>query len=346
LSIAVVILNYQGRTLLEKYLPGIIKYLPENSTLHIADNGSTDESIAFLKDHYPTIPVIELNQNYGFAEGYNRALTVIKADYYALINSDILVDKDWLSPIISLMDQNGRIAACQPKIKSINEPDKFEYAGAAGGWIDWLGYPFCKGRILNTIEFDNGQYDQVEEIFWASGAAMVVRSKSFWEVGGFDPHFFAHMEEIDLCYRLKKYGYSVFVHGKVEVYHLGGGTLSYASDQKLYLNFRNNLLLLLKNKSLLSAIIVVPLRMIMDGLAGLVFLVQGKQPQFRAVINAHLDFYKMFSTALRHRKEIEAKTANRKMNKAGIYKGSIVIQYFLLGNRIFQVLKKGQSQKY
>jgi len=344
-KIAVVILNYQGQLLLQEYLPSILAYLPDESEVYIADNGSTDSSISFLKEFHSEVKIIELERNYGFAGGYNRALSQINATYYVLINSDILVKQNWIQPIIEQLDSNQEIGACQPKINSIIEPNKFEYAGAGGGWIDLLGYPFCKGRIFDTVEIDNGQYDQIEEVFWASGAAMVIRAKAFHEVGGFDENFFAHMEEIDLCYRLKRMGYSVYTHCHVNVYHLGGGTLSYNSDRKIHLNFRNSLLMLLKNKSTLSAIFSIPLRMILDGIAGVKFLLEGKKSHFYAVIKAHLEFYTMIQPTLKLRRAFKIKIGKKKMNKSGIYRGSIVLQYYLLGVKMFQVLKTGRSIK-
>lgn len=338
MNIAVVILTYEGAKYLKRFLSGIKKHLPQNATIIIADNASTDDTLEYLQSDHPELKVIRINENRGFAGGYNEALSKIDARYYVLLNSDIEVTEDWITPIVSMMEGAPQIAACQPKILSLDDKEKFEHAGAAGGWIDYFGYPFCKGRLFETTEIDIHQYDQIEEIFWATGAAMVVRADLFHTAGGFDDLFFAHMEEIDLCYRLKRMNYSIYSYPMTAVYHVGGGTLPYNSSNKAFLNFRNNLFLLLKNESIGKLIWLIPFRMILDGIAAFKFLLEGKGDHFKAVFRAHIDFYRKFGLVWQKRKDFNAKHRN-KMNRNGIYNGSIVWQYFVLGNKQFQVLK-------
>jgi GT2 family glycosyltransferase len=342
---ALVILNYNGANLLQEYLPGVLRLTPIGIDIIVVDNGSQDNSESIVKSQFADVQFISLDRNYGFAGGYNRGLQALRGKYryYALLNSDVEIKEDWVSPIVNLMEDSSLIAACQPKIKSLRQPEKFEYAGAAGGWIDLLGYPFCRGRIFETTEMDLGQYDQITEVYWASGAAMVVRADIFHEIGGFDEDFFAHMEEIDLCCRLKRKGYAVMAHGKSEVYHLGGASLSYANPEKIYLNFRNNLLFLTKNKSVLSLVLMIPLRLILDGIAGISFMIKGNPEGFNAVIRAHFAYYSLFGKIWKKRKEARKK-ANQVPNTTGVYKGSILLQYYLLGNRIFQIIQpKGKG---
>ncbi len=244
---AVVILNWNGKKFLEEFLPSVIKYSSDAADIIVADNASEDDSVDFLKKNFPQVKIILNEQNYGFAEGYNKALSKVEAKYYILLNSDIEVSKDWIEPVISCMEKDEKIGACQPKIRSLHEPEMFEYAGASGGFIDKLGYPFCRGRLFHTLEKDNGQYDDKKEVFWATGACLFVRSDLYNKLGGLDSDFFAHMEEIDYCWRLKNYGYKVYVCPESIVYHVGGGTLPKAPYCKTYLNFRNNLTLLYKN---------------------------------------------------------------------------------------------------
>ena len=248
IQIAVVILNWNGRHYLEKFLPGVVKYSSEPGIqVVVADNGSTDDSLKFLRQQYPEITIIEFDKNHGYAEGYNKALKLITARYFVLLNSDVEVTPNWLNPLVCLMEQDDKIAVCMPKIRSFDNRGYFEYAGAGGGFIDRFGYPFCRGRILNHIEEDTGQYDSVREIFWASGACLFIRSELFIQSGGFDPGFFAHMEEIDLCWRFKNQGYKILYSPDSIIYHVGGGTLPNQHPGKLYLNFRNNLFVLYKN---------------------------------------------------------------------------------------------------
>lgn len=246
---AVVILNWNGRKFLKKFLPDVIKFSKKDAEVIVADNASTDDSVAVLKADFPEIRIIENKSNGGFAKGYNQALKLIDAEYYILLNSDIEVTENWINPVIELMESDKNIAACQPKIRSYHEKEKFEYAGAAGGFIDKFGYPFCRGRIFQSLEEDKGQYDDTVEIFWATGAALFIRAELYHKLGGMDDDFFAHMEEIDLCWRLKNEGYKIMYCPKSTVYHVGGGTLPTSSSWKTYLNFRNNFFLIYKNHS-------------------------------------------------------------------------------------------------
>jgi GT2 family glycosyltransferase len=246
-KVAVVILNWNGKKFLEKFLPSVLSTLPNYAKLYVADNASTDDSIALLKETFPTIKLVENPDNEGYAKGYNDALERIKADYYILLNSDVEVTKNWIEPIIDIMERDDQIAVCQPKLRDYNLRDKFEYAGAGGGFIDKYGYPFCRGRIFQKVEYDEMQYNETADVFWASGACMFVRSNTFWELEGFDPDFFAHMEEIDFCWRAKNKGYRIVCVPQSTVFHVGGGTLPSNSSFKTFLNFRNNLFLLFKN---------------------------------------------------------------------------------------------------
>jgi GT2 family glycosyltransferase len=319
---AVVILNWNGRGMLERFLPSVVRHSGE---VIVADNGSTDDSLAFLAVHYPDVRRIVLDRNYGFAEGYNRALEQVEAEYALLLNSDVEVTDGYLQPLETLLDNNPRAAAVMPKIRSVAEPAKFEYAGAAGGFIDWLGYPFCRGRVLQTVETDRGQYDRAERVFWATGACMLVRLPLFRDFGGFDASFFAHQEEIDLCWRWQSAGYEVWAEPASVVYHLGGGTLTAESPHKTFLNFRNNLAMLYKNLSHRSLWWVLSLRLVMDGLSAAIFLLQGKAPHFRAVWRAHGAFFKMRNDLNIKRKTI---SKQRTSTPSTIYRGSIVWRYF------------------
>ena len=257
MKVKIVILNWNGRAHLERFLPSVVAHSGEASVV-VADNGSNDDSVLFLREHYPQVELLQLDQNYGFAEGYNRALSRIEADCYVLLNSDVEVEEGWLNPLVARLAADEKVAALAPKIISYERKSDFEYAGAAGGFIDCFGYPFCRGRILDTIEKDQGQYDTAREVFWASGACMVVRADLFHKLGGFDGDFFAHMEEIDLCWRMQLAGYRVMVEPRSRVFHLGGGTLPNNSARKLYLNYRNNLSMLFKNLSRRSLLPVCP----------------------------------------------------------------------------------------
>jgi len=304
-TIAIVILNWNGEKLLSRFLPSVISNsLREGTTIIVADNGSTDSSLTLLRDRFPEIEILDLHTNHGFAKGYNEALGQVKADYYILLNSDVEVTPGWTDPLISLMEIDDSIAAVQPKIRSWQKKDEFEYAGAAGGFIDKLGFPFCRGRILNVNEKDEGQYDRISGIFWASGACMAVRAELFHKAGGFDADFWAHMEEIDLCWRLKNMGYKVMYTPFSTVYHLGGGSLPYNSPRKLYLNFRNSLFLLYKNLPSSKMFKVMTLRRCLDGAAAIKFLSEGNFGGFRSVWNAHMSYYKTLSALKEKRKQL------------------------------------------
>ena len=324
MKIAIVILNWNGKELLERFLPKLIKFSDE-SNIFVVDNNSTDSSIEFLNTHYSNIDIIINKSNLGYAEGYNVALQKIKADYYVLINSDIEVTKDWLRPLIDLMDSNKQIAACQPKILSYKDSKYFEYAGASGGFIDIFGYPFCRGRIFNNLEIDSSQYNDSIEIFWATGACLIVRSSSFWEVGGFDNDFFAHQEEIDLCWRLKNKSYKIMVEPESKVLHIGGATLEKSSPKKTYLNFRNNLYMLFKNLKLNQLLFIIPIRLILDGIAAFTFLFQRNGLlQFLSIIKAHFTFYLNINKLIRKRSKIKQKSNHKgKMNNSILFLNKI-----------------------
>ncbi len=286
---AVVILNFNGQKLMEQFLPGVIAHSPEAEII-VADNCSTDDSVVWLKAAYPELRVIEMSENYGFAEGYNQALSQVDAEYYVLLNSDVEIKSNWLQALINHMDNHPNCAACQPKILSQRKPDTFEYAGAAGGYIDKYGYPFCRGRIFSTIEDDNKQYDTTSEIFWATGACLVIRAELYHSIGGLDGDFFAHQEEIDLCWRIKSQGYSIVCIPESEVFHVGAATLDYESPRKTYLNFRNNALTLYKNIHGWEYIYIYIIRIFLDWMAAIQIALSGKRANAAAIIKAQKDF--------------------------------------------------------
>lgn len=323
---AVVILNWNGRKHLEHYMPSVVENTPSQAQIIVADNGSTDDSVAFLKQSYPSVEILELDKNYGFAEGYNRALTKVDAKYYVLLNSDVEVTSGWLEPLIEMLQGDEQIAAVAPKLLSDVERSKFEYAGAAGGFIDYLGYPLCRGRILSTIEQDKGQYDSAREVFWASGAAFCCRAEVFHSLGGFDGDFFAHMEEIDLCWRMQLAGYKVMAEPRSVVYHLGGGTLPNESPGKLYLNYRNNLAMLYKCAPTLQRMTVAVLRPLADMLSVIIYLLKGEIKLANATLRAYKDFFAWHKTLSKKRKATRSRVvAESKM----IYQGSMVVRYAL-----------------
>ena len=329
MRVAVVILNWNGKSFLEKFLPSVIEHSPE-ATIYVADNASSDDSVAFLSSTFPNVELILIEENLGFAGGYNRALANLKEDFFVLLNSDVEVTPNWLSPLIDLMDSDSKIAACQPKILQYDRKTHFEYAGAAGGFIDKLGYPFCRGRIFDTLEEDTGQYNTVQEIFWATGACLVFRSSVYRELGGLDADFFAHMEEIDLCWRTKRAGYKIMAQPESVVYHVGGGTLSRSNPRKTFLNFRNGLELLAKNLPSNQLALTIPLRLILDGIAGMKFLLSGQIADFWAVIRAHFAFYGRLRQTLSKRSGNFANTV--------LYQRSIVVDYYLRGKKRFSEL--------
>ena len=335
-KVAVVILNWNGKSFLEKFLPVVIKY-SSNAQIIVADNQSSDDSVVFLKQQFPDVRIIINPSNDGFSTGYNLALKQVQAEYYVLLNSDVEVTNHWIEPIIALMDSNKQIAACQPKILDYSNKTTFEYAGAAGGFIDKYGYPFCRGRIFNALEIDKGQYNTTKEVFWATGACMFVRAEAFWKVGGFDDEYFAHMEEIDVCWRMKNIGYQIYVEPKSFVYHVGGGTLNKLSPRKTFLNFRNNLITLTKNASPRFLFFKIIYRMILDGVAAFKFLFEGSGSHFMAVIKAHFSFYAHLPSTLKKRDNM------RLMNEfkdatTGVYTENIVFAHFVKGVKCYSEL--------
>lgn len=342
---AIVILNWNGIGFLQKYLPGLCANTPQkDAAVIIADNGSTDGSVAWLKENFPALQLIEFTQNYGFTGGYNRALAQIEAEYFILLNSDIRVpDKttnfNWLQPLVDFMDTNPQAGICQPKMLSEANPKMFEYAGACGGFIDKYGFPFCRGRILSCVEEDKGQYDTPMKVFWASGACMIIRSSLWKKLDGLDESFFAHMEEIDLCWRCQLYGYQIWVVPQSYVYHVGGGTLPNNSPRKLYFNYRNNLLMLYKNLPLdNSRNIFIFKRMCIDGLSGTAYLLQGKISYFKAVLKAHKDFKQMRKKAKITLLQPLYKEIPAGIKPTGIYHKSMIVQFFS-GKKIYSLLR-------
>ncbi|MEO6949330.1 MAG: glycosyltransferase family 2 protein [Ginsengibacter sp.] len=324
-SVAIVILNWNGKNFLEKFLPFVLQSDYGNFSIIVADNASTDDSVTFLQTNYPQIRLLQNSINEGFAKGYNTALKQVEADFYILLNSDVEVEPNWITPIIQLMESDSSIAACQPKILQQKDKNKFEYAGAAGGWMDSLGYPFCRGRVFDFCEIDEGQYDDAAEVFWASGASLFVRASVFHELNGFDEYFFAHQEEIDLCWRMKRLGYKVFAQPASVVYHVGGGTLPMGSRLKVFLNFRNNLVMLSKNLLFFEAIYKIPLRMVLDQIAALKALVEPDFSTFISIEKAHFHFLGWLFFGKRN---ISLPKANTKV-LSGVYRGSVVKEYFI-----------------
>lgn len=345
-SVAVVILNYNGRAFLADFLPGVQQHSTSTQadvTIYVADNASTDDSVAWVREHHPAVQLLCMDTNRGFAGGYNTALAQIKADYYVLLNSDVEVTAGWIDPIIKRMEADPTIAACQPKILAHYDRTLFEHAGGAGGWMDALGYPFCQGRVFSQLETDTGQYDTPSDIAWATGAALFIRSPLYHEIGGLDADYFAHMEEIDLCWRLQRAGFRLMCIPQAVVYHVGGGTLPPTSPRKVYLNFRNSIVTLLKNEPLLKMLWLFPLRLILDGVAGLLFLTEGKWAEIAAIIKAHFYIYPRFGHIARKRADYQRRIEQVRIGKArheGRYRGSIVWQYFVRQRRTFkQILK-------
>ena len=330
---AVVVLNWNGINWLKKFLPILIEK-SKGANIYIADNASTDNSVDYVNNNFPNVKVLKNFSNEGYAKGYNDALEALKEEFFVLINSDIEVTDNWIKPIINLMEANSDIAACQPKILSFHDRNKFEYAGACGGFIDTLGYPFCRGRIFSDLEDDNNQYNDITEVFWASGACLFVRAKYFKEVNGFDNDFFAHQEEIDLCWRLKNKGYKIMVNPNSAVFHVGAGTLKTSSPFKTYLNFRNNLFMLYKNLSVLKLIITLLFRLPLDGIAALSFAKKenGLGHVF-SILRAHLVFYVSIPLLSLKRKKID-----QKKNLTGQKKFSILFKYYFLGIKKFSNL--------
>ena len=332
MKISIVILNWNGEVLLERFLPSVIEH-SNDAEIYVADNASTDDSIAFVTTNYPTIKIIKNTENGGFAKGYNDALLHVDADIYCLLNSDVEVTPNWLTPIINAFSTIPDVAIIQPKILDLLKKDYFEYAGAGGGFIDQLGYPFCRGRIFQTLERDNGQYDDIKEIFWATGACMFVKKNVFEELKGFDADYFAHQEEVDFCWRAKNHGYKIMYVGTSKVYHLGGSTLSNMNPKKTYLNFRNSLFSITKNLPRRKAFIIIFLRLLLDGIAALRFIWQLRFKHFFAILRAHLSFYRQF------RKMYKKREKTNFLRKYYLTK-SIVWSYFVHRISNFNILVK------
>ena len=334
-KLAIVILNYNGKKHLQTFLPSVISH-SLSYPIYIADNGSTDDSILFLKAYFPEVNLISFPQNSGFSTGYNLALKQIEAEYYVLLNSDVEISAGWVEPILELMENDNKIGACQPKIKSYINRDYFEYAGAAGGYVDKYGFPFCRGRIFTTVEIDTGQYDDIKEIFWASGACMFVRADIFHQLDGLDDDFFAHMEEIDLCWRMQNNGFKIMYCGYSTVYHLGGGTLPKTHPKKTFLNFRNGILLLYKNLPSQKIFTTLFIRLSLDGVAAIKFLFSETVNDFFAVLKAHFSFYWDIIKWTRNRRK--ARKSIKEDNAYKLFPKSIVKEYFWNKNKTYKQL--------
>ncbi|MES2618668.1 MAG: glycosyltransferase family 2 protein [Bacteroidota bacterium] len=347
-SVAIVILNYNTRRFLEDFLPSVVATNYSNFKIVVADNASTDDSVKFIKNNYPAIDLIIFGKNHGFTGGYNLALQQVKADYYVLLNSDVKVHADWLQPLVELAESRSTIAAVQPKILSYHDPIAFEYAGASGGFIDEYGYPYCRGRVFETLEKDKGQYDDKHRIFWATGAAMLIKADAYHKMGGLDEDFFAHMEEIDLCWRLQNSGYEIWVEPKSKVWHVGGGTLKKENPRKTFYNYRNGLVLLYKNLPSDKVFKVIFMRLLLDHISAYRFLFMGKFGDFKAIAKAHKDFLfrlrywrqKRYSTGGYDvsKTHLNNEDSNAAYNSNMVYKKSIVWQYFIKKKHLFSDL--------
>lgn len=331
-SIAIVILNWNGKHYLQQFLPSVFTTSYPNFRIIIADNASSDDSIVFLKEAYPQVETILLEKNFGFAQGYNEALRRVTADYYVLLNSDVEISPDWLQPMIELLENDEYNAACQPKIKSYKNKQSFEYAGACGGWLDVYGYPFARGRIFDVCEEDRGQYDTTEEVFWATGAALVIKSRVFSQVKGFDEYFFAHQEEIDLCWRMQLAGYKIFCCPSSVIYHVGGGTLPRGASKKTYLNFRNNQIMLAKNLPWSEKWWKVPYRLALDQVSALKGLLSGDGGYFISIIEAHCAFLYWLFFGNKRWKPVKRKKLS---TLRGVYTGNAVWQHFVKKKQYF-----------
>lgn len=338
-KISVVILNWNGAKLLKQFLPTVLMHTQaDDCEVVVADNGSSDNSVEVMKQHFPDVRLILLDKNYGFAEGYNRALQQVDSKYIVLLNSDVETSSNWVSPLVNHLEKNRDTAAVQPKILSYANKSMFEYAGAAGGFIDRYGYPFCRGRILHELEEDKGQYDKPIEIFWATGACLCMRRVDYMEAGGLDGDFFAHMEEIDLCWRLLARGRKIVCLPQSTVYHVGGASLDSESPRKVHFNFRNNLLMIYKNASLMQLIEIMSVRFVLDAAAASHFMVKGKWKHARAVGNAYLDFIKMRQSFKEKRKSNREKTVQK--NIPQLYKGSMLFDFYFRRKKKFSEIVK------
>ena len=342
LDATIAILNYNSRDFLEMYLPSVLYSSRDEFDILVIDNASKDDSVEFVNEHFPEVRVVQLEDNLGFAEGYNQGLKGVKSKYTVLLNSDVEVAEDWLNPLIEYLEANPKYAAVMPKIKSLEDRTAFEYAGAAGGYLDKWGYPYCRGRVFDTVEKDEGQYDDVKDVFWTTGAAMVIRTELFKSLGGFDGDYFAHQEEIDLCWRMHRAGYKLAVVPSSVIFHLGGGTLDYGSSRKIFLNFRNSLSTLFKNEVGLQSIFKVFIRLILDGIAGVKFLFSGELGSTWAILKAHFAFYAMVPSLLRKKKDLAKRIDELSIgpsDMSGKSDFSIVSAYFLRGKKVFTDLE-------
>jgi len=343
MSVAIVILNYNGIRYLTRFLPSIISYSGDHQII-IADNGSDDGSVEFIESNFPQVTIIRISENRGYAGGYNVALKQIRADIYVLVNTDIEATEGWIGPILELFENDPSIAACQPKILSYNDKERFEYAGAAGGYIDFLGFPFCRGRLFQNMEKEKGQYNDKRQVFWASGACLFIRSNVFHELGGFDEDFFAHMEEVDLCWRIQNAGYKIFYNGSSTVFHVGGGTLSSSNPRKTYLNFRNGLSMFVKNEDQGKLWWKLPLRTLFDMIAFFKFLVMDSSAHALAVLKAHLHFWTNLRKSIDKRALTKITWQKPKPTNNQIYSNSIVIDYFIRRKKTFSELDFNKHQ--
>lgn len=337
--VALAILNWNGVHWLQRFLPVVVKHCPQYARVVVVDNASTDDSVAYVRSSFPDVQIIQHPENWGYAGGYNQALKQLHFEYTVLINSDIETTPGWLDPLVAYMDAHPTLAACQPKILGYNDRSHFEYAGAAGGFIDRYGYPFCRGRMFDTVEEDRGQYNDSRWVFWATGACLMVRNSAYHDAGGLDEQLFAHMEEIDLCWRMQRKGYRVGYCGDSAVYHVGGGTLASENPKKTYYNFRNNLILLTKNLPKQGFYGTLLTRMILDGLAGVKFLIDGQWPHTVAILRAHFTFYRKWFRLMRQRHMLRADGFADYTE--GIYKKSIALSYFVQGHKHFNDLHSG-----
>lgn len=337
-SVAIVIINWNGKAFLEKFLPSVLASTYTNKRIIVADNASTDDSIIFLQQNFPEVEILTNTVNEGFAKGYNTFLKQVTSDYYVLLNSDVEVAAGWIEPVITLMENDHTIGACQPKLLSYNHQREFEYAGACGGWLDGFGYPFSRGRIFDVVEEDNGQYNEAQPCFWASGAAMFVKADLFHSVGGFDEYFFAHQEEIDFCWRMQLAGYKVYVQPASVIYHVGGGTLPKGNNLKVFLNFRNNLIMMAKNFTWQEIVWKIPFRMFLDNVAAAKGLLAGNFGYFLAIEKAHLHFIRWIFA--KKRMEVFPKRISHELS--GWYDGSVIWQHFVKKKTRFSEIVGGK----
>lgn len=339
-TVAVAILSWNGRKFLEQFLPSVVATTYAHATHYVIDNASTDDTAAWLAVHYPQVRLVQLHQNWGFAGGYNEGLKQIEADYYVLLNQDVEVTPTWLEPMVALLEAQPGVAACQPKLRAYHQNTHFEYAGAAGGFIDWLGYTFCRGRLFDVVEVDQGQYDSSIPIFWASGAAMFLRAKLYHQLGGLDADFFAHMEEIDLCWRIHNAGYRIMYVPQAVVYHVGGGSLPQGNPRKTFLNFRNNLWMLYKNLPQQRFKRTMALRLVLDVVAAYRSLLGGNLGDFKAIARAHRDFFSSLGVLRQKRAAVQILSKGAIPNKEGLYARSILWQFFAKGKKKYSELEQ------